>query len=188
MTDDEVIEGFHRYMLQLCAQSYELEQRIAAATESSNELTWPVLEALEATEKGRGIPTLEKVLQYRFDVSASKTKEAELLAYNSKRYFENTHCRVLLGRRLFQSEKGYIGLCPHSAREGDTIWIMPGCISPIVLREIPDSTQSNVFEFIGHSYVHGIMYGEVFASERTRNLARESGVKDDLQVQLVFLK
>ncbi|KAK4219498.1 heterokaryon incompatibility protein-domain-containing protein [Rhypophila decipiens] len=191
MTGDELVEAFYRYLLQLCAQSRELEQRIAAAlSESSgNELTWPVLEALEATaEKGRGIPTLEEVLQYRFDVSASKTKEAELLVYNSKRSFEDAHYRVLLGRRLFRSEKGYIGLCPHSAREGDTVWIMPGCVVPIVLRQISGSAQGNVFELIGHCYVHGIMYGELFSAERTKNLAGESGVKDDLQVQSVFIE
>jgi len=187
-TDDELVEGFHRYMLQLCAESPELEQRIAAATESGSKLTWPVLEAFEATDKGRGVPTLNEVLRYRFDITASQTKEAELLVYNSKRYFEDANSRVLVGRRLFQSEKGYIGLCPHSAREGDSIWIMPGCVTPIVLRAISESTQSNSFEFIGHTYAHGIMYGELFAPEHTRNKAPKSGVHDDLQVQLVVIK
>jgi hypothetical protein len=187
-TDDELVEGFHRYLLQLCAESPELEQRIAAATESGSEPTWPILEAFEAKDKGRGIPTLEEVLRYRFDISASQTKEAELLVYNSKRYFEDAHYKVLLGRRLFQSEKGYIGLCPHSAREGDTIWIMPGCVTPIVLRAISESTQSNAFEYVGPAYVHGIMYGELFAPERTRDKVPESGVKDDLQLQLVVIK
>ncbi|RSM04864.1 hypothetical protein CEP52_006564 [Fusarium oligoseptatum] len=47
----------------------------------------------------------------------------------------NLHCISL---RLFRTKKGYIGLCPPSARPGDEVAILFGAPVPIVLREFDE--------------------------------------------------
>ncbi|KAI0386940.1 HET-domain-containing protein [Hypomontagnella monticulosa] len=67
------------------------------------------------------------------------------------------------GRKLFISEKGYLGLAPEDAQDGDEIWILNGGRVPLILRPIREApveaTQSD-YTFVGDSYVHGIMDGE----------------------------
>ncbi|RTE82549.1 hypothetical protein BHE90_002855 [Fusarium euwallaceae] len=63
----------------------------------------------------------------------------------------NLHCISL---RLFRTKKGYIGLCPPSARPGDEVAILFGAPVPIVLREFDEG------------YVHGIMDGEIIQDLR----------------------
>jgi hypothetical protein len=57
---------------------------------------------------------------------------------------------------FFVTPKGYMGLCPISAREGDRVCILDGCNSPVLLRE----TGSH-FVLVGECYVYGIMFGEI---------------------------
>ena len=64
------------------------------------------------------------------------------------------------GRVLFTSSTGYIGLAPHSAREGDLIFIAMGADVPYLLRPFDDG-----YELIGEVYVQGIMDGEVMRME-----------------------
>ena len=65
-------------------------------------------------------------------------------------------------RRLFTSSKGYIGLCPESCKDGNSIFILPLCPCPICLREINDlgGMAMGVYIALGHGYVHGLMNGE----------------------------
>ena len=64
-------------------------------------------------------------------------------------------------RRPFCSVKGYVGLAPSDTLEGDVVVIFLGAKFPYVLRRNDDGTYS----FIGESYVHGIMYGELMNSD-----------------------
>ena len=65
-----------------------------------------------------------------------------------------------LFRRFFISEKGCIGLAPVGAEPGDRISVLFGGRVPYILRENQTDNPSN-WTFIGDSYVHGIMDGEV---------------------------
>jgi hypothetical protein len=95
---------------------------------------------------------------------------------------------IYRSRRLYVTEKGYLGLGPASLSPGDSVWIIPGHDKPVVLRSITtgneeadteqDSTPNTQEEMaitgadeqlpiekakwtlIGSSYVHGIMNGE----------------------------
>lgn len=59
-------------------------------------------------------------------------------------------------RRLFVTEKGYVGLGATSVQPGDKVFVFPGGLLPFVLRT---STES-YYRLVGEAYVHGIMKGE----------------------------
>ncbi|KAE8358627.1 hypothetical protein BDV27DRAFT_163403 [Aspergillus caelatus] len=65
--------------------------------------------------------------------------------------------RSKLGRRrLFVTEKRYLGLGPASMLDGDEVWVIPGAGAAFVLRPVEQET----FSLIGAAYVHGAMNGE----------------------------
>ncbi|OJJ75593.1 hypothetical protein ASPBRDRAFT_37887 [Aspergillus brasiliensis CBS 101740] len=71
-------------------------------------------------------------------------------------------------RRLMISSKGYIGLVPAKAQEGDLICVLFGCSVPVILRK-----QDDHYIFIGESYVHGIMDGEAIEQMKEGSLVEE---------------
>ena len=90
-------------------------------------------------------------------------------------------CRVqevVLNRRLIHTEQGRLGLAPHVAKKRDLICILFSCSVPIVLRPQQDAdTGEKYFQFIGESYIHGIMEGEAL------ELARRGSGNDTLPKQ-----
>jgi hypothetical protein len=65
--------------------------------------------------------------------------------------------QVSWGKRLAVLHSGHIGIVPQNATLGDTLVIALGCTMPLVLR--PQNTR--VSRFIGESYFHGVMGGEL---------------------------
>jgi hypothetical protein len=66
--------------------------------------------------------------------------------------------RVCLGRKLFITKGGHLGLGPVSMAVGDDVCIVKGAKVPFVLgshQEGPDT-----YELRGEAYVHGLMHGE----------------------------
>lgn len=67
--------------------------------------------------------------------------------------------RALNRMRLFRTKEGhFIGKGPQSVEVGDEICIIPGAQVPFILRKIPGIEK---WRFVGQTYVHGIMHGEV---------------------------
>lgn len=64
-------------------------------------------------------------------------------------------------RRPFLAWKGYIGLVPTWAEEGDVLVVFEGARFPYVLRK-----KGKAFDVVGEAYVHGIMFGEFLRAER----------------------
>ncbi|CAH0003277.1 unnamed protein product [Clonostachys byssicola] len=60
-------------------------------------------------------------------------------------------------RSLLITAKGYIGLGPLDAEEGDIISILHGVTVPLVLRK---QNKAKYHSFVGETYIHGIMHGE----------------------------
>ena len=60
------------------------------------------------------------------------------------------------GRRLFVTEKGYFGLAQPGFQKGDSIVVLFGCKTPVILR--PDF---KVYEFVDDCFVYGLMDGEI---------------------------
>ncbi|KAK4108829.1 hypothetical protein N656DRAFT_783790 [Canariomyces notabilis] len=69
---------------------------------------------------------------------------------------------VMLDRRLFVTEEGYIGAGPLSAEVGDSVYVLAGGHVPLVLRRRVEGDGDESFQFavVGDCYVHGIMQGE----------------------------
>ena len=58
-------------------------------------------------------------------------------------------------RSFVTTEKGYLGLAPWGAREGDVICVLRGGDVPFVLRE----KEHGYWALVGEAYLHGIMDG-----------------------------
>ena len=65
------------------------------------------------------------------------------------------------GTKPLRTKKGYIGLGPASAEEGDVVAVLLGCEVPFMLRKEEDGQ----YRLIGEAYIHGIMFGELFAHD-----------------------
>ncbi|KAE9362593.1 HET-domain-containing protein [Stipitochalara longipes BDJ] len=74
--------------------------------------------------------------------------------------FDNSVFASTCCRRFIISEKGYMGLAPAMAEPGDRIAVLFGGKVPYILRQ-NKTGNSTTWTFIGDSYVHGIMDGEV---------------------------
>ncbi|TGJ84869.1 hypothetical protein E0Z10_g3935 [Xylaria hypoxylon] len=80
-----------------------------------------------------------------------------------------------IGRKLFLTETGYVGLGPGQMQVGDTIAVIPGSTVPHVLRpqasrlEFPDHHDSDqnvpLWSYVGEAYCDGIMDGQLIAAE-----------------------
>ena len=74
----------------------------------------------------------------------------------------------LIRRQLLITARGYIGLAPDNAREGDEVTLLPGATVPYLLRPLRRKQGREGHELVGHAYVHGIMYGEAGSEYETR--------------------
>jgi len=63
--------------------------------------------------------------------------------------------RINLYRRMFTTEKGFVGIGMEEVRAGDVVAVLWGCSVPVVLRE-----EKGRWVVVGESYVHGLMEGE----------------------------
>ena len=62
------------------------------------------------------------------------------------------------GRKIFVTQKGFLGLGPAEVEPGDVVCILFGGNLPYVIRRRPQDE----YTFLGPSYVHGIMDGEAY--------------------------
>jgi len=60
------------------------------------------------------------------------------------------------GRTVILTEHSHLGLAPLGTREGDEIWVLYGCRTPVVLR----NEGAGLCVWVGNTYVHGAMGGE----------------------------
>ena len=67
-------------------------------------------------------------------------------------------------QRLFFTNTGYMGLCQESCVMGDQVWLLMGNDMPCILRKL--DTEPVTHQFLGESYVHGIMDGEYLVEIR----------------------
>lgn len=97
------------------------------------------------------ISAIDEVKEH-FSASQSGSHSNEVGKYIDAIY------NALLGRKLFTTTEGHIGLCPQFAELGDIIVLLVGCGTPLVLR----LTGNGKFLVVGEAYYHGIMNGERF--------------------------
>lgn len=68
---------------------------------------------------------------------------------------------AILGRVLFVTEQGWMGLAPYGVKTGDEAAIIIGCDIPLVFRRIGHGLTGPEFHLLGECYLHGLMFGEV---------------------------
>jgi hypothetical protein len=88
------------------------------------------------------------------EISNSKEHLQELFAYVYE-YLEQLRIQTL-GRNIFITKSGYLGLGPQHVEVGDQVVILRNADIPFVFRPCDNSQ----FELVGESYIHGIMDGE----------------------------
>ncbi len=64
-----------------------------------------------------------------------------------------------LGRSLFLTDEGLIGIAPHIIQSGDRLCTLMGGDVPFVLKTTKDRSWGYL---IGESYIHGVMDGELW--------------------------
>jgi hypothetical protein len=77
--------------------------------------------------------------------------------------FMKAFASAVRNRRLCWNKKGHLGLVPRFARKDDCVVVVPGCPVPFVIRHAGEQAGVSVHQFVGESYVDGIMHGEVMA-------------------------
>jgi Heterokaryon incompatibility protein (HET) len=70
-------------------------------------------------------------------------------------------------RSFFKSTTGYIGLGPPLIRRGDHVALIKGHDVPLILRQ---DSESGHFLVIGDTYIHGVMHGEAYFEEKSRDI------------------
>ncbi|KAI8631384.1 heterokaryon incompatibility protein-domain-containing protein [Xylariaceae sp. FL1651] len=73
------------------------------------------------------------------------------------REVDEVHLRITDGRNAFRTDTGFIGFGPLTTKTGDIVVVVAGGDVPLVLRP-----HLNHFLLVGQSYVHGVMFGELF--------------------------
>jgi hypothetical protein len=75
--------------------------------------------------------------------------------------FKARMAEVRAGRRMFRTQKGYLGMGPRAATENDQVWILPGANVPFILRPLENGN----YRVIGEAFVYCLMDGEGIKSE-----------------------
>ncbi|KAK7184364.1 ankyrin and het domain protein [Paraphaeosphaeria sporulosa] len=82
---------------------------------------------------------------------------------------------VMIGRVLFLSSKGYLGIGPEQMRESDWVIIPDGAYSPFAVRPTGSrlyenqGRHSSTVQVVGDCYLHGWMEGDLFGTVETGN-------------------
>lgn len=99
--------------------------------------------------------------KYGVDITTDMRRSLEFARYE---LFHSHVVCISAGRRFLISSAGLFGLAPQDALEGDQIWVVNGGKKPLILRSLSDEydhDEGETFTFVGDSYVHGIMNGEL---------------------------
>ena len=78
----------------------------------------------------------------------------------------------VLGEEKRKSIVEYLGLVPALTKLGDEVVLCEGAKVPLVLRrkELRDETKRTVYEFIGDTYIHGVMEGKLWDQTKCEDL------------------
>lgn len=65
------------------------------------------------------------------------------------------------------------GLCPQTAKVGDSVVILDGASVPYLLRPTEAGPACSTFELVGECYLMGVMNGEFFDEQIRNGRAKE---------------
>lgn len=84
-----------------------------------------------------------------------------------------TSVSVMVNRRLFRTERGFVGMGPAIAGLGDEVALFKGGRMPMVIKakgikvEGEGKEAITLWEFFGDAYVHGAMNGELWSEDES---------------------
>ncbi|KAH8594896.1 heterokaryon incompatibility protein-domain-containing protein [Bisporella sp. PMI_857] len=110
---------------------------------------------------GRLVPFLWSKPWFKILLVAVAVTTMKIRGYNIQElggFKENTASSHL--RRIMRTQKGYIGLVPRQAQQGDCIGLFKGGKLPLVVRQ-----NGHLWQLIGEAYIHGVMKGEIFEEQ-----------------------
>ncbi|KAK2011311.1 heterokaryon incompatibility protein [Colletotrichum eremochloae] len=121
---------------------------------------------LARSDVSKTVPSCDKIMAHAKQLQECDKKDQVESMLNSFKHrcqvYINLAFETLWERRPFLTDSGYLGLGGRSMEEGDAVWVVAGCPSPLVLREVPVASISGPFSYrlVGEAYLHGIMHGE----------------------------
>ncbi|PMD20019.1 hypothetical protein NA56DRAFT_705262 [Hyaloscypha hepaticicola] len=86
--------------------------------------------------------------------------------------FLNSVIDACHGRSFFSTKSGRIGLGPPDTKPEDIVCIFYNGCTPFIVRTIGNDGIGNKYQFLGKSYVDGLMYGEAFELEASNRSTR----------------
>ena len=108
----------------------------------------------------------DNIFPFQADLIRARRKATEDPAFltslaHAASLFDAHFCHSMF-LRPFRTKTGFFGIGTQCLREGDTVWIVPGCRVPLIFRK---SEQSAHRQLVGGAYVHGVMNGEALKDE-----------------------
>ncbi|KAI9685825.1 MAG: hypothetical protein M1822_004103 [Bathelium mastoideum] len=148
-----------QWMTPLIAESANLEQRVSSFLDFYD-------------QQARNATTSESTLRETVSHIAKRLLDAETFKqivrntlsllrrdpfYEPINVFWQHFETIYDGRRIFTSEKGYLGTGVEAVKTGDLILLVAGAEVPYIFR--PVAGKERTFTLVGEAYVHGIMSG-----------------------------
>ncbi|KAF6819012.1 ankyrin and het domain protein [Colletotrichum plurivorum] len=129
------------------------------------------VQALADTDVNQTVPDCQAIERYLEQLKEFETQEQVDGLFEGFRHhcqaYVNLAFETLWERRPFLSDAGYLGLGCQSLKLGDTIWVVAGCPSPLVMRKLQGSSDSDAvhYRLVGEAYMHGLMHGEAVVED-----------------------
>ncbi|KAH7353158.1 hypothetical protein BKA66DRAFT_475792 [Pyrenochaeta sp. MPI-SDFR-AT-0127] len=84
----------------------------------------------------------------------------------------------IVGRCIFSTTDGHIGLAPAGTQAGDVVSVLLGCRYPVLLRPVSDSKEGPTWQVVGICHAKGLMMGEAIYGDRLPSHYRSVERKD----------
>jgi hypothetical protein len=128
--------------------------------------SWVLWRYAVASESPNILPTSSSSLPDQAEVMQTRERsrtDATFLADLARRAsLYDTHYSHAMLQRPFCTREGYFGIGTQCLREKDTVWIVPGCRVPLILRRVEGNDRHRL---VGGAYVHGFMNGEALTNK-----------------------
>jgi hypothetical protein len=126
--------------------------------------TFTKIDLIAKSNPQRMIPYIDEL------VRCCEETENDPMAFRKARYaemqvYQAAACSSLPYRLLLRTSAGHICLGPQSTAPGDVVFIVSGCPTPLVFRDMQGPSDTRNMMLVGEAYVHGMMHGEALERE-----------------------
>ncbi|KAM3070137.1 hypothetical protein ACMFMF_008490 [Clarireedia jacksonii] len=157
------------------AYNYSLEEKDSDLPylESLYNETKNLIVSLSQHKHNKGLIPTWDALQRLIEIAAEEDFELPEKASLDKGYsqFYEAFRAAYTGRRLFRTEKGYLGIAAQTLETGDEIWKIAGAKVPMVLRR--GGNEISNWRLIGEAYVYGLMEDITVTKESIQKIVLE---------------